>query len=58
MQSSHRWIWQHPHWPPFTWDQAALTEPLARARLAQGKVLGAARLLECSSIVQPISKVL
>lgn len=58
MQSSHRWIWQHPHWPQFTWDQAALTEPLARARLAQGKVLGAARLLDNTLTLEAVASIL
>jgi Fic family protein len=40
------WIWQYPGWPRFQWDNAALSDGLAQARLAQGKVLGAARLLD------------
>ena len=43
---SPKWIWQHPRWPQFTWDQAALATPLARARRAQGELLGMARLLD------------
>ncbi|MDC7698337.1 Fic family protein [Vogesella indigofera] len=58
MQSSHRWIWQHSYWPQFTWDQAALTEPLARARLAQGKVLGAARLLDNTLTLEAVASIL
>jgi len=42
---SRRWIWQHPHWPMFTWDDAALSAPLSRARRAQGELTGVARLL-------------
>lgn len=41
-----RWIWQQPHWPRFSWDGAALATPLSRARLAQGELLGMARLLD------------
>src|ERR1700694_1881488 len=41
-----RWIWQQPAWPSFKWDDAKLATPLARARLRQGELLGAARLLD------------
>jgi len=41
-----RWIWQRPTWPDFEWDDAKLANPLARARLRQGELLGAARLLD------------
>jgi Fic family protein len=41
-----RWIWQDPRWPDFHWDEARLSAPLARARLRQGELLGAARLLD------------
>ena len=34
------WIWQHPDWPAFRVDTAALAPALARARREQGKVLG------------------
>jgi Fic family protein len=40
------WIWQHPNWPRFTWDTAALILPLAAARRAQGEVAGMAKLLD------------
>ena len=40
------WIWENADWPAFRWDAAAIGKPLAGARLAQGKVLGAARLLD------------
>lgn len=33
-------IWQKPSWPRFTWNDTALIEPLAQARLAQGRLLG------------------
>ncbi len=39
------WIWQRESWPVFTWNAAALAEPLAIARHAQGEVAGMARLL-------------
>ena len=41
-----RWIWQQPAWPSFEWNDAKLANPLARARLRQGELLGAARLLD------------
>jgi len=39
-------MWQRPQWPHFTWDTAALSGPLARARFVQGQALGTARMLE------------
>lgn len=42
----HDWIWGRPDWPDFRWDVERLAEVLARARLAQGKALGAGRLLD------------
>ena len=43
---SPEWIWQQPAWPNFAWDDAKLANPLANARLRQGELLGAARLLD------------
>lgn len=40
------WIWQQAAWPRLRWDGAALSGALAQARLAQGKVLGTAQLLD------------
>ncbi len=34
------YIWQLPDWPRFRWDSDRLLEPLATARLKQGKLLG------------------
>jgi hypothetical protein len=42
------WIWQQPDWLQFRWDQGALASVLARARLAQGKVLGATQFKSSS----------
>ena len=39
------YIWALPDWPGFTFRQDALAEPLSRARLAQGTVLGLAHAL-------------
>ena len=34
------YVWEQTGWPEFEWDHAALIEPLAAARLAQGRLLG------------------
>lgn len=34
------YIWQQPGWPHFRWDNTRLIEPLAAARLKQGRLLG------------------
>jgi Fic family protein len=34
------YIWERPAWPKFEWDDGALIEPLAAARLNQGRLLG------------------
>ena len=34
------YIWQHPAWPQFTFDAAALAPALDQARLEQGRLLG------------------
>lgn len=34
------YIWQHPEWPTFTWDQSSLAGPLGRVSRAQGRLLG------------------
>ncbi|MBC7604307.1 MAG: Fic family protein [Ramlibacter sp.] len=36
------YLWQSPGWPGLHWDTNALTAPLARARVAQGRMLGLA----------------
>jgi Fic family protein len=35
-----RYIWQLPEWPHFTFDAAALAEPLAQVHRAQGQLMG------------------
>ncbi len=40
------WIWQHPDWPAFRYDVAALSPFLAQARQEQGRLLGMGRLLD------------
>ena len=34
------YIWEQPEWPDLTWDEGRLLEPLAAARLKQGRLLG------------------
>ncbi len=34
------YIWERQGWPRFAWDDGALLEPLAAARLKQGRLLG------------------
>jgi hypothetical protein len=55
VQTPHAWIWQQPDWPRFRWDEARVSLPLARARLAQGKVLGAARLLDANLSLEAVA---
>ena len=33
-----RYIWQHPHWPNFTWQRDRLLDALSKARFTQGKL--------------------
>ena len=44
--STPTWIWQAPGWPEFRWDDARLAAALSKARLRQGELVGAARLLD------------
>ncbi|WP_448095912.1 Fic family protein [Luteibacter yeojuensis] len=36
------WIWQHPDWPAFRWQDDAIAPLLRACQLAQGRLLGAA----------------
>lgn len=58
MQMNQARIWQHPEWPAFRWNQAALATLLADARLAQGKVLGAALLLDAHLMLEAVASIL
>jgi hypothetical protein len=40
------WIWEHTDWPAFHWRETEISPVLARARLAQGRILVAASLLD------------
>lgn len=55
---THTWIWQHPGWPGLTWDESRLAAALSAARLAQGKVLGAARLLDAGLTQEAMAAIL
>ena len=58
MQPPLTWIWQQPDWPRFHWDEALLAPMLGRARLAQGKVLGSARLLDANLTLEAVAAIL
>jgi Fic family protein len=58
MPTPRKWIWNHPDWPQFRWDDARLATRLSAARLAQGKVLGAARLLDPALTLEAVAAVL
>jgi len=58
VQAPLTWIWQQPDWPRFTWDGALLAPTLGRARLAQGKVLGSARLLDADLTREAVAAIL
>lgn len=38
-----QWIWQHPSWPNFTWQDAQLAPVLRQALFTQGELLGKAK---------------
>ena len=40
------WIWESTDWPAFHWRETEISPALARARLSQGRILGAASLLD------------
>lgn len=58
MQTPQTWIWQQADWPQFRWSEASLSPLLAQARLAQGKVHGAARLLDNSLSLEAVASIL
>ena len=53
-----QWIWQHPNWPDFTWDEGRLSPLLSRARKQQGHLLGAARLFNNSLSLEAQAQIL
>jgi len=46
------YLWQAPKWPNFQYDLTALQPGLARARVAQGRVLGLASTLQLVDLAQ------
>ena len=46
------YLWQAPNWPNFQYDLTALQSGLARARVAQGRVLGLAGTLQLVDLAQ------
>lgn len=58
MQTPPGWIWQQPEWPQFRWDPGVLAPVLARARLAQGKVLGATQWLDANLTLEAVATIL
>lgn len=40
------WIWQYPEWPHFSWQESTVLPLLAEARHHQGRLWGAAQLLD------------
>ncbi len=58
MQTPLAWIWQQPGWVGLRWDDARLAPMLSPARLAQGKVLGAARVLDASLTLEAVAAIL
>jgi len=40
------WIWEQADWPTFHWRETEISPVLSRARLAQGRILGAVDLLD------------
>lgn len=58
MGSRQGWIWDRDDWPAFRWDASRLAPALAAARLAQGKALGAARLLDPDLTLEAVAAIL
>ncbi len=58
MQTPPTWIWQQPDSPSFRWDEVRLAPLLSRARLAQGKALGAARFLDADLTLEAVAAIL
>ncbi|MEX0900344.1 MAG: Fic family protein [Gammaproteobacteria bacterium] len=52
------WIWEHDDWPTLKHDAAALADALARARRAEGRVLGAAQALDAPLSTEACARIL
>ena len=58
MNSNQTWIWQQPNWPKFVWDANEISNPLAQARLAQGKLHGVAHILNADLSSEALTSIL
>ena len=58
MYSNQTWIWQQPNWPKFVWDANEISNPLAQARLAQGKLHGVAHILNADLSSEALTSIL
>ena len=58
MYSNQTWIWQQPDWPKFVWDANEISNSLAQARLAQGKLQGAAQILNADLSSEALASIL
>src|SRR5262245_7668642 len=52
------WIWEQADWPAFHWREKKTSPALARARLAQGRILGATGLLDPSLTREAVVSIL
>jgi Fic family protein len=46
------WVWQHPNWPHFEWDESVISPHLASAKLAQGKLIGIIQIINQDTVAQ------
>ncbi len=53
-----RWIWEQSDWPNLRWDMATLSGRLANARMAQGRIIGAAGVLDDRLNLEAIAEIL
>lgn len=53
-----KWIWQLPEWPRFTWDRAALVEPLTKAEGAQGRLRMLGQILDPRMTREALAEIL
>ena len=58
MYSNQTWIWQQPDWPKFVWDANEISNSLAQARLAQGKLHGVAQILNSDLSSEALASIL
>lgn len=56
MQSYPSWIWRHPDWPAFTFDQTALAPVLKVAHQRKGELMGRAAALGLDDFNPAVAK--